>query len=392
MKTKMQRVLFVEPNQDEHHRLKTTINPTLLGWEFTFCTTGDEALDLNIQNAFDIIITTNNLSDMTGVELLNSIKVFSPETIRFLVITKAEAGHFRGPIQSAQQMLDQPIDITDFTAKARSALGLRESISNSKMFKLIGSTDSLPSLPRVFAQLSSELNNPLASLDDIGKIISEDIVLSSKVLKVANSALFNLAQPAQTISHAVSLLGINAVSSIVLSESIAESFDSSLSNFAEALNKHSLCTGALAFHFLKKRKQKRPVMEQAVFCGIMHDIGKLVLAQFAPNEWPDVIQRSSEAIRPDIQIERAALGVGHSEVSAYLLSIWGFSNDIVAPVAFHHEPSKFYDQENELLCALHVAENCCPTTIHGQELDWAYLNNMGVTEKHIKKLNKYIEA
>lgn len=382
----MHKILFVDPDKGEFHRLKTTINPTQLGWDFIHCTTADEALSLNIAHPFDIIVTTNKLPDSSGLELLNNIKTHCPETIRFMTLTQTDAEKLRSPITSAQQLLNYPLDIDNFTKKSRTALGLRSSISTPKLFQLIGSADQLPTLPKIYERLNSKLNNPNTSLADIGEIISEDIALSSKILKVANSALFNLSEPAITIPHAVSLLGINTISSIVLGESVAHSFDSSLFDFTESLNKHSLATGALASSILRQRKQKRNLIEKALFCGIMHDIGKLILAQFAPKDWPIIMRRSSESVRPDIQIERASLGIGHSEISAYLLSVWGFSNEIVAPVAFHHEPSLYHDPECELMCALHLAENCCHTHIHGREFDKEYLKGFGITEKQTKKL------
>jgi HD-like signal output (HDOD) protein len=386
-KPNIKRLLFVEPDEGVRDRLSTELKPNEHGWKLSFCSSAAEALELNEEQPFDMVVSANRLPDQSGAEFFDALKTSAPETVRFLLIEEEERAHFRGLVNSSQQMMVKPLDVASFISRVNRAFALRAVIANPAILKLVGSADSLPPLPRVFQMVTEKLNDPNAALSDVARILSEDIVLSSKVLKLANSALFNLREPAKDITHAVGLLGSSTVSSLVLSQSVSDTFDCGPENekFAEELNRHSLECGALASKILQGWKANRTVVEQAVFCGIMHDIGKLVLAKYAPEKWPDILERVKEGVRPDIQIERAALDIGHSEVAAYLLAIWGFPDDQVAAVAFHHEPLRFHDQEFDLLCALHLAENCCSTTLHGEELDWDYLEGWRIKQKDVDK-------
>ncbi len=389
-KSNVKRLLFVEPNEVLVNRLSAGLNPDKNGWELSFCSSVAEALELIREQPVDMVVSANRLSDQTGMEWFDSLKKSSPETVRFLLIEKDERSQFRGLVTSAQQMMVKPLDIDSFITRVNRAFSLRSVISNPSILKLVGSADSLPPLPRVFQLLTRKLNDPMSSLADVARILSEDIVLSSKVLKLANSALFNLQAPAKDIAHAVGLLGSRTISSLVLSQSMTHTFDCGPENekFAEELNRHSIECGTLAADILTSWKAPRAIIEQAVFCGIVHDLGKLVLASFAPEQWQNVLERVGEKVRPDQQIERTVLGIGHSEVAAYLLAVWGFPDDQVAAVAFHHEPSRFRDLENEfdLLCALHLAENCCSTTLHGDEFDWDYLEKHHIRQTDVDKI------
>lgn len=381
------RLLFVGVQPEMQNNLSANLQPEANAWQLDFCSTAGEAMERHESNPFDLVVSASQLPDHTGIEVFNTLKEETPETVRFLLVGQDEQDRFRGLISPAQQILLAPLDFTLFTKQIKSAFGLRAVIHNPDILKLIGSADRLPPLPRIFQQLSDKLNDPMASLNDVAQILSEDIVLSSKVLRLANSSLFNLREPAKDIAHAVTLLGSNTISSLVLSESMSNTFNCGPENeaFAEELNRHSLAVGALASKILTKWKAGRTMIEQAVFCGIVHDIGKLVLATFAPEKWNDVSNRVDEQIRPDVQIERAALGIGHCEIAAYLLSLWGFPDHQVSAVAFHHEPSRFHDREFQLLCALHLAENCSPTTIHGTEFDHDYLEEWRIRDKDLTK-------
>ena len=241
----LKRMLFVDSDETELKNLFTSLKPEEHGWALSFCTTAADALELCQNEAFDVVTSANRLSDQNGIELFDTLKEISPSTIRILLIEEAETDQFRGLINSAQQTLVKPLDAETFTKRVNRAFSLRSVINDPAILTLIGSADSLPPLPRIFQMVTEKLNDPNASLSDVAEIMSEDIVLSSKVLKVANSALFSLRNPAKDITHAVGLLGSRTVSSLVLSESMSDTFDCGPDNvkFTEELNRHSLECG-----------------------------------------------------------------------------------------------------------------------------------------------------
>jgi HD-like signal output (HDOD) protein len=291
-------------------------------------------------------------------------------------------------VGEAQQVLLKPLELNLFIKQVNRAFSLRPVINDPAILSLLGHAESIPPLPRVFQAVSNKLRDPHASMMEVAEIISGDIVLSSKILKLANSALFQLSEPAGNVSHAVALLGSSAVGSLVFSEGLRDVFkgDSETERLAEELNRHSLACATLASNIMYTWNAGRELTDKAVFCGIAHDLGKLAIAKHEPEAWKHIQTEIAKGERSDVEIERAMFGISHCEIAAYLLAVWGFPNDQISAIAFHHEPSKLNDLEFGLLCALHLAENVSRSSLHGQLLDWEYLEAAGISTDDIEAL------
>lgn len=387
----MKRMLFVEPSETAKKIFAAVLKPRENQWDLTFVSSAEEALEANASNPFDIMVALNHLPGQSGSELFSVLKDISPGTIRFLLVEESEKTMFRTMIGDAQQVLVKPLELKPFIKQVNRALSLRSVVSDPAILKLLGNAD-IPPLPRVFLAVTQKLRDLNAPLSEVASIISEDIVLSSKVLKLANSALFNLRTPAGTINHAVSLLGSNAVSSLVFSQGIADSFkgSSETERLTEELNRHSVQCAELASNILSSWNASRGLIDKIIFCGIAHDLGKLVLAKYVPEKWKEIELEYRRGERTDVEIEHSVLGISHCEIAAYLLAVWGFPNDQILAIAFHHEPSKIDDRESGLLCALHLAENICDTSLHGQRLDWDYLEGCRITKDDVEALKMMI--
>jgi putative nucleotidyltransferase with HDIG domain len=156
-----------------------------------------------------------------------------------------------------------------------------------------------------------------------------------------------------SILQAVNYLGIDVVKGLTLTTQVFESQNQahvggiSLAN----LQKHSLLTAALAQRFASTPTLR----EEAFTAGIVHDIGKVVLALGFPDRVQE-LTRSPDNERPAHLVEKEQFGATHAEVGAYLLGTWGLPLTIVEAVAFHHEPGRAVGANPELLAVLHVAE------------------------------------
>jgi HD-like signal output (HDOD) protein len=385
MEMTSRRVLFVEPDEGQKKIYSAVLKPEENGWELTFASNAADALELNRNNPFDIVVSVSQLPDQGGSELLESLKETAPQTIRFLLIDESEKHAFRSLVSSSQQVLIKPIELKPFVTQINAALALRKLVHDPAILNLLGGADTLPPLPRVFQELTLKLNNPNTSLADVAELISQDIVLSSKILKMANSAMFNLREPAQNVTHAVSLLGSSAVSTLVFSQGMYVSFkrDAESEAFIEELNRHSIECAALTAKILSSWRVGQDIIEKAVFCGIAHDLGKLVLAKYAPEKWAQVLSELEKGEKSEVELERSVIGISHADVTAYLLAAWGFPNDQIIAIAFHHEPSRICETERGLLCALHIAENCCARQVQKEYFDHNYLEANHITKEDI---------
>lgn len=379
------RVLFVEPEEASRKIYSKVLKPEENGWELSFAPTGAEALELIWDNPFDIVICVNKLPDLLGTELLENLRETAPQTIRFLLIDETEKKTFRSLVSSAQQILIKPIELKPFITQINRALALRKLVKDPTILKLVGGEEVLPPLPSVFQELTRKLNDPTTCLNDVAELIAKDIVLSSKILKMANSALFGLREPAKNVTHAVSLLGTSAVSTLVFSEGAYNTFkDNSKNNaYFEELNRHSIECAALASRILTHWRASREMIEKSIFCGVAHDLGKLVLAKYAPDKWARVLEEIRKSNRLDVEVEREIIGISHTELTAYLLAVWGFPNDQIIAMAFHHEPSRIEEKEFGLLCALHIAENLTEKKPLCGHFDDKYLEENRITQTDI---------
>jgi HD-like signal output (HDOD) protein len=385
----VRKLLFVESSTSARNDFVSLLKPEENQWSLRFADSVEEALQLSQTELFDIVVSAYLLSDGSGPELFEQLSRMVPGTIRFLMIDEVEKSMFRSMVGGAQQILTKPLDRATFLSQVDRALSLLSIVNDPSLIKLLGKAEALPPLPRVFEVVSRKLRDPSISLGEIGEHISEDIVLSSKILKLANSALFSLREPAQNIGRAVSLLGSGMVSSLVFSQGLEGTFKGSPESerFLEELNRHSIECASLVTKILTLWNAPRSLIEKAFFCGVAHDIGKMVLSKFAPVEWGQILSLIEETGCLDVEAERGVVGISHCEIAAYLLALWGFPNDQVMAIALHHEPSRLKDREKGLVCALHLAESICEPEHHGL-YDWDYLQACGVDPQELETIQE----
>jgi len=160
------------------------------------------------------------------------------------------------------------------------------------------------------------------------------------------------------MEEAVLFLGFEVTASIVLSLEAISRFEKvqPLHQFTEQVWAHSQTLAELSRKICQEFGENRAACDQAYLTGLLHDIGKLVLAQNFPKEYRQVLRKAAEEKRPLTEMEQEALGVSHSDAGAYLLAVWGLPVTLFQGVAFHHSPSESYSGELSSAAAVHLAE------------------------------------
>ncbi|MFP4038000.1 MAG: HDOD domain-containing protein, partial [Desulfobacteraceae bacterium] len=98
-------------------------------------------------------------------------------------------------------------------------------------------------------------------------------------------------------------------------------------------------------------------VDHAFVSGMLHDIGKLILASQCPDEYQEILQVVESSQDPRLwNVEEKHLGTGHAEVGAYLLGLWGFPDSVIEAVAFHHNPSAYTDSVLGPVAVVHAAD------------------------------------
>jgi len=214
------------------------------------------------------------------------------------------------------------------------------------------SSDELPTLPTVASKIITLTAREDTTLSDIASLVSKDTALSAKILKVANSSFYSFAQQISSINQAVSILGINAVRSLVLSFSFLSMKGGKKKvhfNF-ENFWKNSLA-GAVASKLILERV-KGADTEEIFICGLLQNLGELILARTFPNEYEEVLKRVSEGQYDALNAEEDTFGTFHSTIGYEVAKSWGFPEVLLLPILYHHEPLQYKgnDKKIEITC------------------------------------------
>jgi putative nucleotidyltransferase with HDIG domain len=200
---------------------------------------------------------------------------------------------------------------------------------------------SVPSLPSIYLEILDALKDPDCSLPRIGSIISRDAGMTAKILQLANSAFFGLTRQVSTPSDAIFHLGLETVQALALGVGVFSSFHSApLRKLGlEGLWEHSVATGALAKKVARRQTRDSAMIDAALTGGLLHDLGKLVLAAGVAAEYGEALERARHDGVPECEAEKDRFGATHAEVGAYLTSLWALPHALVEALAYHHYPA-----------------------------------------------------
>jgi len=197
----------------------------------------------------------------------------------------------------------------------------------------------LPSLPASIAELLASFADDDVDVEQISRQIARDQGLTARVLRVANSSFYGLQSRVGTVHEAVVILGFRAVRSMVLAVGMSSAFKvENCPGFdIRAYLRHCAAVG-LAARGLAALTGHNP--ELAFTGGMLHDIGKLVLAANFPAEYAAALVWRQQHDCFMCQAEREVLGLDHGEVGGLLAETWHFPPALLAAVSGHHAPSE----------------------------------------------------
>ena len=210
---------------------------------------------------------------------------------------------------------------------------------------LIGKADNLPTLPGIAIKLLQAVQKQEPNINEISKILSSDIALAAKILKMVNSSFYSLSSRITTVDHAIKLLGLNTVKNLALSFSLITVLHKKGGvniNYAQFW-KDSLL-GAIATKSIAKTIHPSSV-EDAFFLGLLQDIGSLALACCLPEQYCVILSESNRHVAQYHQMENHHLGLNHMEVGEYLTKSWGLPAAFYIPIGHHHDPSQLSEKD-----------------------------------------------
>lgn len=224
--------------------------------------------------------------------------------------------------------------------------------------KVVENIDNLPSLPQIVTRLIRVVNSPDSSAEDAAKLIQKDPALTSKMIRLANSAFYGIPRSISSVSSAVVILGFNTIRSLVLSASVMKMFSGSITGGIDKnlFWKHSIATAIAAKLIVRHFLNVRMMDPESAFCaGILHDISKLIFNEYVYDEYREACEHARNSKISILEAERLVLGIDHAEVGRIISDKWALPLDLEYSLVHHHRPSNA-DKLKELVATVHMAD------------------------------------
>lgn len=382
------RILFVDDEPNVLQGLQRMLRPMRNEWEMDFAISGEEALRKMEETPFDVLVSDMRMPGMNGAQLLKEVASRYPNTVRIVLSGHSEREYIMQLVTTSHQYLAKPCDAETIKDTVNRAIALRELLSTNTLSGLVSRIGSLPSIPLLYVRIVQTLQSDEPSLQKIGEIVSEDIAMSAKILQLVNSSYFGLARRISNPVQAVMFLGLETVKALVLSIHIFTKWDCGFINGfdIEQLWHHSMAVGVMAKRLAESERLSARDADEAFTAGLLHDVGKLILAFNLPDAYRKVLHRCKSEHIPLWQAEEEMLGATHAEVGAYLLGLWGLPTPIVEAVAWHHRPAESPARTFCPLSTVHIANamwyrNNSTHAYYTSELDMALLQSTGWTDR-----------
>lgn len=333
-------VMFVDDEPLVLQGLQRMLRPEREHWDMRFARSAAEALGLLERESFDAVVSDLRMPEMDGAALLAAVMDRYPHMTRIVLSGEMDRDLTFRTVHCAHQFLSKPCDADTLKRTLARASSLRKLLNDRRLKSLLPRLESLPSLPALYTEILAEIQAPNSSFRKVGDLVARDLGMTAKILQLVNSAFFGLARRVASPQDAVSLLGYDTVRALVLSAKIFSQVNlQRIPGFwLDALWQHSFSTSLFARAIGVGEKLPRKAQDEAFTAGILHDLGKLILAQNFPDDYTEAIAQSDRHNRPLWEVEIERFGASHAELGAYLLGLWGIGEDVVAAVAQHHQP------------------------------------------------------
>jgi putative nucleotidyltransferase with HDIG domain len=211
---------------------------------------------------------------------------------------------------------------------------MQESVSSK-----LNRVEALPTLPSIASHIFKIASNPNSSAEDLTRVIMNDPPLTSKLLKIVNSAFYGFPQKIGTVKQVVVILGTEEIMDLSFGLAAARVFQfkpiNGLCN-PKALWRHSLATALITQNLCQKFQEYQKL--GAFTAGLLHDFGKIFLMENFAEPYGQLYLDAAEKDLPLVELEEERLGLNHAVIGESLASNWNLPDALIKAIAFHHRP------------------------------------------------------
>ncbi|MBI4664516.1 MAG: HDOD domain-containing protein [Verrucomicrobia bacterium] len=378
-------VLFVDDEPAVLRMLPRLLADLQEQWRMDVAESAEKGLEMMARAPFDVLVTDLKMPGMSGQDFLKVVKDLYPMCTRIVYSSYSDQQTVLGCVGLVHQFLPKPCPKEWLEAAIQRTAIIRALVADPAMQESISKMERVLSMPSLYLQLVRQLHSVETPIADIAATVAQDVGMTAQVLRIVNSASFGLTRPTASLVEAIGFLGIDTVKYLVLAIGIFSQFETQrLGGLTVAtLWQHSVRAAQAAKLIAQCESAKRELVEDALAAGLLHDLGKLVLASSFPESYEEACRN---AVRRNVEwhvAEKRLLGVNHAEVGGYILGLWGLPLSVVEAVAYHHFPNRSKQTEFSALTAVHaanvlvLAEGGSSGGVPPPQVDRAYLTKIG---------------
>ena len=381
-------ILFVD---DERSILKA-VERIFFDSEFEvfFAESGAEGLKILETQPIDIVISDMRMPVMNGHQFLRKVKEKYPGTTRIILSGFASENELFETIinGSSSLYLLKPWDSEDLKNKVKHIFEAREMYRSLSMLEFANKMENLSMITGIYNSVCRLIEQD-ADVSAIAKMIERDPAVTVAVLRVVNSAIYNI--KTGSIIQAITYLGLPVIKSIVLSCNLLQSIHVQVPPFNLArLARHATLTNMIMVTiFSKVFEAKLP--DSLATAGLLHNIGFVMFLHYFPQKYQMLLQ---DYLRPGNikslpELEQATFGVTHSELGGHLLDWWELPYSMVECALFHTTPRHGAILDPKSVIAVHLASNYAwKSVLSGlpRDLDTTVFSQIGITQQQFEQL------
>ncbi len=283
--------------------------------------------------------------DLVSPELLRKIQLHAEKMLRFNrdhfthpFVRSAALVFVRRRCQTGQRAFQEEVTITQSDFASASESDAEDTSPPLPIEKVIDQVQSIASLPSVYNELVSKINHPNSSAADVAEVISSDPGLTVRLLRIVNSAFYSFPSKIETVSRAITIIGMRELTEMALATSVIQMFQGPLEGIVdmERFWRHSITCGAINRQMASNRREIN--CERFFVVGLLHDIGRLVMLSQAPEHVRRAYDLAKSRNIPLLLAETQAWGYSHADLGRMLLETWKLPPSQSEAVGNHHRP------------------------------------------------------
>ena len=355
-----------------------------------FADSGAEGLKILGNQPIDIVVSDMKMPEMDGHQFLRQVKKSFPGTTRIILSGYASENElFESIIDGSNSLyLLKPWKGEELKTTIEHIFAARDLYRNLSILEFANKLENLSMIPGIYNSVSNLIEQD-ADISAIANVIEGDPTVTASVLRVVNSAFYNI--KTASITQAITFLGLPVVKSIVLSCGLLQSVRIHFPPFnLQSLARHATRTNMLVSAIYAK-VYGSAMPDSIATAGLLHNIGFVLFLHYFPEKYKLILQEylnlEGQELLPVLEKER--IGVTHAELGGYLLDWWALPYSIVECALFHNTPLHGSVINHQPVMAVHLASYYAWQSILPRlprTLEQGVFEKIGMNQQQFEKL------